>query len=68
MAARPGPVVAAVLLPPLGTYLAKGAGRDFWITCGLTVLGFLPGVVFALWSVLRDSSATPVQPVSPATV
>jgi len=59
MAARPGPVVAAVLLPPLGTYLAKGAGRDFWITCGLTVLGFVPGVVFALWSVLRDSSPKP---------
>jgi uncharacterized membrane protein YqaE (UPF0057 family) len=51
---RPGPIVAAILLPPLGTYLAKGPGRDFLITCGLTVLGFLPGVCFALWSVLRD--------------
>jgi uncharacterized membrane protein YqaE (UPF0057 family) len=55
MAARPGPIVAAVLLPPLGTYLAKGPGRDFWITCGLTVLGFLPGAGFALWCVLRGS-------------
>jgi uncharacterized membrane protein YqaE (UPF0057 family) len=55
MAARPGPLVAAVLLPPLGTYSARGAGRDFWITCGLTALGFVPGVAFALWSVLRDS-------------
>lgn len=61
MAMRPGPVVAAVLLPPLGTYLARGPGRDFWITCGLTVLGFLPGVAFALWSVLRDSGAQPVE-------
>jgi uncharacterized membrane protein YqaE (UPF0057 family) len=61
MAARPGPLVAAVLLPPLGTYLARGAGRDFWITCGLTVLGFLPGVAFALWRVLGDSGVRPVQ-------
>ncbi len=49
-----GRIVAAVLLPPLGTYLACGPGRDFLITCGLTVLGFLPGVAFALWTVLRD--------------
>jgi uncharacterized membrane protein YqaE (UPF0057 family) len=59
MAARPGPIVAAVLLPPLGVYLAKGPGRDFWIACGLTVLGFVPGMAFALWSVLRDSGAEP---------
>lgn len=49
-----GRIVAAVLLPPLGAYLARGAGRDFLITCGLTVLGFLPGVGYALWTVLRD--------------
>jgi len=64
MAARPGPIVAAVLLPPLGVYLAKGPGRDFWITCGLTVLGFVPGVAFALWSVLRDSGAVPAEPAT----
>ena len=64
MAARPGPVVAAVLLPPLGTYLAKGPGRDFWIATGLTVLGFLPGVAFALWSVLRDAPAASAEPVA----
>ncbi|TGX52681.1 YqaE/Pmp3 family membrane protein [Sphingomonas gei] len=50
-----GRIVAAVLLPPLGVYLARGPGRDFGIACGLTVLGFLPGVVFALWTVVRDA-------------
>jgi uncharacterized membrane protein YqaE (UPF0057 family) len=49
-----GRIVAAILLPPLGTYLARGPGRDFLITCGLTMLGFLPGVGYALWTVLRD--------------
>lgn len=53
MSASPGRIVAAVLLPPLGVYLAHGPGRDFAIACGLTILGFLPGMVFALWSVLR---------------
>ncbi|MEP9359206.1 YqaE/Pmp3 family membrane protein [Sphingomonas sp. KR3-1] len=64
MAAPPGPVIAAVLLPPLGVYLARGPGRDFWIACGLTVLGFLPGAAFALWSVLRDSRGTPHEPAA----
>ncbi|MBB4838319.1 uncharacterized membrane protein YqaE (UPF0057 family) [Sphingomonas kyeonggiensis] len=64
MAASPGPIAAAILLPPLGTYLARGAGRDFWITCGLTALGFLPGVAFALWSVLRDSEVRSAEPAT----
>jgi uncharacterized membrane protein YqaE (UPF0057 family) len=54
MSVSPGRIIAALLLPPLGVYLARGPGRDFMITCLLTVLGFLPGVVFALWTVLRS--------------
>ncbi|MCD2325206.1 YqaE/Pmp3 family membrane protein [Sphingomonas sp. IC-56] len=53
-------MAAAVLLPPLGVYLARGAGRDFAIACGLTVLGYLPGMAFALWSVLRGEAPRPV--------
>lgn len=49
---RPGPIAGAILLPPLGVYLAHGMGRDFWIAAGLTCLAWAPGVVFALWSVL----------------
>lgn len=54
-----GRIAAAVLLPPLGVYLARGAGRDFLISCGLTVLGFVPGVAFALWTVLREGPREP---------
>jgi uncharacterized membrane protein YqaE (UPF0057 family) len=54
-----GRIAAAVLLPPLGVYLARGPGRDFLIACGLTVLGFLPGVAFALWTVVRDARRVP---------
>ena len=54
-----GRIAAAVLLPPLGVYLARGPGRDFLISCGLTVLAFLPGIAFALWTVLRDERRTP---------
>lgn len=57
--ATPGRIAAAVLLPPLGVYLARGASRDFAIACGLTVLGYLPGMAFALWSVLHGEAPRP---------
>ena len=53
--ARPGigAVIAAVLLPPLGVFLGRGLGRDFWITVVLTLVGWVPGVIFALVALLR---------------
>lgn len=52
--------VAAVLLPPLGVYLVRGANRDFAIACALTMLGYLPGIAFGLWTVLRGNPPRPV--------
>jgi uncharacterized membrane protein YqaE (UPF0057 family) len=48
-----GAIIAAVLLPPLGVFLARGLGRDFWIAAVLTLVGWLPGVLFALVAILR---------------
>ena len=48
-----GRIVAAVLLPPLGVYLARGIGPEFWIATGLTIIGFVPGAAYALWTVLK---------------
>ncbi|MEI9927308.1 MAG: YqaE/Pmp3 family membrane protein [Sphingomonas sp.] len=53
MTASPGRIAVAALLPPLGVYHARGAGTDFAVACGLTLLGFVPGAAFALWTVLR---------------
>jgi len=49
---KPGTAVATILLPPLGVFLDRGMGRHFWIATGLTCLAFLPGMAFALYSVL----------------
>jgi len=53
MTAAPGRIVAAVLLPPLGAYLATGPRREFALACLLTVLAWIPGMLFALYLVLR---------------
>jgi len=47
---RPSPwaLVAAILLPPLGVFLTRGLGPAFWLTVGLTLVGYVPGVIAAL--------------------
>lgn len=45
--------ILAILLPPLAVYLHQGATNDtFWISVLLTLLFWLPGVIFALITVL----------------
>lgn len=50
-------LVAAVLLPPLGIALARGIGGAFWLGCLLTLLGWLPGAAFAVYTVLTTGSS-----------
>lgn len=47
-------IIAALLLPPLGAFLARGLGRDFWICVVLTLIAFFPGMLFALYLVITD--------------
>jgi len=46
-------LIAAILLPPLGIYLARGIGPAFWIGTVLTVLFWVPGIIFAVAMILR---------------
>lgn len=42
-------IIAAVFVPPLGVFLQVGLGFHFWLNIVLTILGFLPGIVHAIW-------------------
>ena len=56
--ASPLAIIFAVLLPPLGVFLAQRTlGRDFWISVVLTIIGWLPGVVWSLFAMLRPRRA-----------
>lgn len=46
-------MIAAVLLPPLGIFLARGIGTAFWIGILLTLVGWVPGVIFALVAIFQ---------------
>lgn len=46
-------IIFAVILPPVGVALKVGVGRDFVINFILTLLFWVPGVIHALWIVLK---------------
>ena len=46
-------IIAAVLLPPLGVFLQVGIGKAFWINILLTLLGYLPGIIHAVWIIAK---------------
>lgn len=45
-------IIAAIILPPLGVFLQVGLGFHFWLNIVLTILGFIPGIIHALWVIL----------------
>lgn len=42
-------IILAVILPPLGVFFEVGLGKHFWINIILTLFGFIPGVVHAVY-------------------
>lgn len=46
-------ILLAFFLPPLGVFLQVGLGLHFWLNILLTLCGWLPGIIHALWVILR---------------
>lgn len=46
-------IVIAILLPPLGVFLQVGFGGHFWFNLLLTLLGYIPGIIHAVWVILN---------------
>jgi uncharacterized membrane protein YqaE (UPF0057 family) len=42
-------IVLAILLPPLAVFLKHGLGGKFLISILLTLIGWLPGVIYAFY-------------------
>ena len=46
-------IICAIFLPPLGVFLQVGIGLQFWINILLNLLGYIPGIVHAIWIIAR---------------
>ncbi|REK18805.1 MAG: YqaE/Pmp3 family membrane protein [Planctomycetota bacterium] len=45
-------ILLAILLPPVGVFLEVGLGLQFWINILLTILGYIPGIIHAIWVIV----------------
>ena len=48
-------IVCAILLPPLGVFLRVGLRGHFWLSLILTLCGYVPGLVHAIWIIASRS-------------
>ncbi|KAL9248204.1 hypothetical protein vseg_021556 [Gypsophila vaccaria] len=46
-------ILLAIILPPLGVFLKHGCKIEFWICLLLTCLGYLPGIIYAIWVITK---------------
>ena len=46
-------LIFSILLPPLGVFLEVGIGLHFWLNILLTLLGYIPGIIHAVWIIAR---------------
>ena len=47
-------IILAIILPPLAAAMQVGISTHFWINLILTILGYIPGLIHALWLVITD--------------
>jgi len=45
-------IIFAVILPPLGVFLQVGLGMHFWLNILLTLLGYIPGIIHAVYIIV----------------
>lgn len=46
-------IILSVIIPPVGVFLQVGLGLQFWINIVLTLLGYFPGLIHAIWVITR---------------
>ena len=46
-------IIIAILLPPLGVFLQVGFAGAFWLNILLTLGGYIPGIVHAVYIIAK---------------
>ncbi len=52
-ATDPIKIIFAILLPPVGVFMEVGLKGHFWLNILLTLLGFIPGIIHALYVIMK---------------
>jgi uncharacterized membrane protein YqaE (UPF0057 family) len=46
-------IIVAIVLPPLGVFMQEGLRKRFWINVVLTLLGYVPGIIHAVYVIMK---------------
>ncbi len=46
-------ILIAIFLPPLAVFLKVGFAGHFWLNILLTLLGYIPGIIHAVWVIAK---------------
>ncbi|MCP4583499.1 MAG: YqaE/Pmp3 family membrane protein [candidate division Zixibacteria bacterium] len=55
-------IIASVIIPPVGVFFRVGFGLHFWLNILLTLLGYFPGLIHAIWIIARESERRRLDP------
>ncbi|URE18997.1 hypothetical protein MUK42_04909 [Musa troglodytarum] len=48
-------ILCAIVLPPLGVFFRYGCCKlEFWLSVVLTILGYVPGIIYAIYVIVTD--------------
>jgi uncharacterized membrane protein YqaE (UPF0057 family) len=50
-------IILGIALPPVGVFLTYGFGTTFLLNILLTLLGWLPGAIHAIWAISKHEEA-----------
>ncbi len=45
-------ILLAIVLPPVGVFMQVGIGIHFWLNILLTIFGYVPGIIHAVWVIV----------------
>jgi len=48
--------IFAIFLPPIGVLMHNGCGKDLIIDILLTILGYIPGIIYAVFVIITTPS------------
>jgi uncharacterized membrane protein YqaE (UPF0057 family) len=46
-------IILSLIIPPVGVFFQVGLGLHFWLNILLTLLGYLPGLLHAIYIIVR---------------
>lgn len=46
-------ILVAILLPPLAVLIEVGLTKHFWLNLLFTILGYLPGIIHAVYIIAK---------------